>query len=218
MAYVATAIKWDLACLIRQVESVCEITPDGCWLWRYGVWADRGLVDEQAAYPRLMIAGKRKHVAGWVLEASGQPQPPGMEPAHSCDRPPCVAPHHLHWATHQENMQEMGQRGRSGPTRHPESRTWPEDHPWRLNPELIPHGPRPGNYANGDDHWTRRLNDQITWRGTDHHLAILTEELVREIRARGAAGEGATSIGRSLGFKRETVRAVLKRHSWKHVA
>jgi hypothetical protein len=209
---------WDLNCLISQVESVCEITPDGCWLWRYGVWGERGLTDEQAAYPRLMIAGVRKHVAYWVLTAAGQPQPPGAEPCHSCDRPPCVAPHHLRWGSHQENMQEMGRRGRSGPTRHPGSRTWSADHPWRLHPELIPHGPRPGNYASGDNHWTRRTPDQISQRGTNHTMARLTPEIVREIRDRGRTGEGPTSIARGLGVGRTTVRAVIEGRTWAHVA
>jgi hypothetical protein len=214
----ANGIKWDLASLVSQVESVCEITPDGCWLWRYGVWADRGIADEQSAYPRLMLGGVRKHVAYWVLTASGQPQPPGSEPCHSCDRPPCVAPHHLCWGTHQENMQEMWRRGRSGPTRHPESRIWPADHPFRLHPELISRGPRPGNYASGDNHWTRRMPEHISNRGTSHTMARLAPEIVREIRERDRAGEGATSIARGLGVGRTTVRAVIEGRTWGHIA
>lgn len=211
-----TDIKWDLACLVEQVKSVCEITPEGCWLWRYGVWAVRAPID-QRPYPRLMIGGKRKHVARWVLEASGQPAPPGTEPCHSCDRPPCVAPHHLHWGTHRENMQEMGRRGRSGPTLHPESRVWADDHPFRLQPERIPRGARTGNFASGDDHWTRRTPEQMSWRGTGHHMARLNPDRVREIRARGAAGEGAVSIARSFGVERGTIRAVLEGRTWKHI-
>ena len=214
MASVAQDIKWDFTRLISQVMSVCEITPDGCWLWRYGVWADRGLVDQQKAYPRLMIKGVRKPVGRWVLEASGHPQPPGMEPCHSCDRPPCVAPHHLHWGTHKENMQEMGQRGRARVQQYPETVLRGGPHPFRLHPELIPRGRRGGNYASGDDHWTRRMRDQLSWRGTAHHMARLTPEIVREIRVRGKAGEGALSISRSLGVGRTTVRAVLEGRTW----
>lgn len=217
MAVVANAIKWDLAHLLDQVKSVCEVTPDGCWLWRYGVWADRGLVDRQKAYPRLMIGGVRHPVAHWVLEADGFPRPPGTEPCHSCDRPPCVAPHHLHWGTHRENMQEMGQRGRSRVQQYPETVLRGDAHPVRRNPALIQYGPRTGNYASGDDHWTRRMPDQLSWRGTAHHQARLTEETVREIRARGKRGEGATSIARGLGVGRTTVRAVLEGRTWTHI-
>lgn len=217
MADVANDIEWDFSRLIEQVKSVCEIAPDGCWLWRYGVWADRAPID-QRPYPRLMINGERKFVARWVLEASGHAPPPGTEPCHSCDRPPCVAPHHLHWGTHKENMQEMGRRGRSGPTQHPESRTWGDGHAFRLHPELIPRSPRSGNFASGDDHWTRRMPDQVSWRGTAHHQARITPDIVREIRARGKTGEGATSIARGLGIGRTTVRAVLEGRTWAHIA
>jgi hypothetical protein len=115
-------------------------------------------------------------------------------------------------------MQEMGRRGRSGPTRYPETRTWGPGHPWRLHPELIPRGPRPGNYAAGDNHWTRRMPERISHRGTSHTSARLTPEIVREIRERSGDGEGATSIARGLDIGRTTVRAVIEGRTWAHVA
>jgi hypothetical protein len=97
----------------------------------------------------------------WVLVATGQPRPDGMEPCHSCDNPD-----HLHWDTHQANMAEMGARGRAGAQRMPERLPHGDDHWTRRNPELIPRGPRPGNYAHGDDHWTRRAEEPLPWSGT----------------------------------------------------
>jgi hypothetical protein len=208
---------WDLSNLIHQVKSVCEITDDGCWLWRFGTWAEHQFVDEHR-YPRLMIDGRRRPVAQWMLEASGYPQLPGMEECHSCDHPACVAPNHLRWDTHKANMQEMGERGRSHAQRYPENMRWGEDHPFRLHPERIPRGPRPGNYASGDDHWTRRSAEPLPWSGTSHHMARLTPEIVRSIRARAAAGEEARDIAIDLGVGRTTVRAVLGGRTWKHVA
>jgi hypothetical protein len=209
-------MRWDFARLIDQVRAVCEITPGGCWLWRYGAWADRGLTDEHE-YPRLMIAGERKPVARWVLEADGQPQPPDTEPCHRCDWPPCVAPHHLRWGSHQSNMAEMGERRRSGAQRYPERVPRGDRHFMHLNPDRRPRGSRSGNFAHGDDHWTRRTPEQMTWTGTDHHAVRLTPEIVRDIRARGKAGAQALAISQSLGVGRTTVRAVLEGRTWKHV-
>ena len=208
---------WDLARLITQIQAVCEITPEGCWLWRYGSWAQHQYVDEHK-YPRLMIGGVRKPVSRWVMQVTTGEDRDDMEPCHSCDRPPCVSPAHLHWGTHQENMQEMGERRRTGPDRHPEKYQFGDRHWTRQFPERIPRGPRPGDYASGDDHYTRRNPELITWKGTAHYQARLNPFLVREIRARAAAGESPTWIADDLGVGRGTVRAVIERRTWKHVA
>lgn len=211
--------SWDLTCLVDQVKAVCEITPDGCWLWRYGTWAEHKYVDEQHKYPKIMIKGVRKIVAHWMLISTGRPRPaPDMDACHSCDRPPCVNPEHLCWGTHQENMQEMGERRRTGPDRHPEKYQFGDRHWTRQFPERIPRGPRPGDYASGDDHYTRRNPELITWKGEAHYQARLNPTLVREIRARAAAGESPTWISDDLGIGRTTVRAVIERRTWKHVA
>ena len=212
-------IKWSLARFVEQVRSVCEITPGGCWLWRYGTWAEHKYVDEQHKYPRAMINGVRKHVSDWMMEATGRPMPaPGMEACHTCDRPPCVNPVHLRWGTHKDNMAQMAWRGRTGPANHRENYKWKPDHAFRLHPERIRRGPKPGDYASGDDHYTRRNPELITWKGTAHYQARLNPFLVREIRARAAAGESPTWIADDLGVGRGTVRAVIERRTWKHVA
>lgn len=208
---------WKLEGLLDQVKAVCEITEDGCWLWRFGKWAQDGGAPGHR-YPRLMIAGQRKSAGDWVLIASGSPQPPGMEACHSCDNTGCVAPDHLRWDTHKANMQEMGERGRSRAQRYPESMPRGDDHFFRRHPELIPRGPKTGNFASGDNHWTRRSTEPLPWSGTNHYQARLTPEIVRSIRARAAAGEEARDIAIDLGVGRTTVRAVLEGRTWKHVA
>jgi hypothetical protein len=212
----AKLIRWELPQLIGQVRSVCEITPEGCWLWRHGIWKERAHVD-QRPYPRIVVGGERHLVAHWVLVASGQPRPDGMEPCHSCDRPPCCALEHLHWDTHQANMAEMGARGRAMAQRYPELLPRGDDHWGRRHPERIPRGPRPGSYAHGDDHWTRRMPEQLSWRGTAHHMARLNADTVRAIRADAAAGVNPREIAAALGVGRTTVRAVIEGRTWKHV-
>jgi hypothetical protein len=205
-----------MANLVQQVKTVCEITPDGCWLWRHGSWADRDL-DACKEYPRLMLGGERHHVATWVLKA-GAGDAPGMEPCHSCDRPACVAPGHLHWGTHQENMKEMGARRRAGAQRFPEryaDRQWPpgraaprgDDHPMHRNPMLAARGERHGSKTH-PERWTR--GEATPW-------SVLTEVQIPGIRQRLADGERPSAIAADLGVGRGTIRAIAEGRSWRHV-
>jgi hypothetical protein len=52
----------------------------------------------------------RAHRAAYV-EAFGA-IPPGMEVAHMCDNPACIAVAHLQLATHADNMRDMHAKGR----------------------------------------------------------------------------------------------------------
>lgn len=54
-------------------------------------------------------------------------------------------------------------------------------------------------------------------RGEAHHEAKLTEEQVREIRRRAAAGETRRAIARSLGVSRWCITLIVNRRTWKHV-
>lgn len=54
-------------------------------------------------------------------------------------------------------------------------------------------------------------------RGETHGHAILTEEIVRELRARHATGESVSSIARSINMHRVTVREAIRGITWSHV-
>jgi hypothetical protein len=54
--------------------------------------------------------------------------------------------------------------------------------------------------------------------GEKHRDAKLTEERVREIRKRNAAGEGYRKLAAIYGVDRSTIKYVVKRITWKHVA
>lgn len=66
---------------------------------------------------------------------------------------------------------------------------------------------------NSDDKW-RHGTVQL---GETHHSAVLTNDLVRLIRAEFASGKRNVDISRSLGLHDNTVRAVLKGWTWSHV-
>lgn len=53
--------------------------------------------------------------------------------------------------------------------------------------------------------------------GEDVASAVLTEEMVKEIRRRCDAGESYASVARDLGQNRRTVQQAAKRVTWKHI-
>jgi IS30 family transposase len=54
-------------------------------------------------------------------------------------------------------------------------------------------------------------------RGEQNGAAVLTEELVREIRRRHASGVSAYRMAREYGVAKGTVQFVIQRVTWKHV-
>jgi HNH endonuclease/Helix-turn-helix domain/NUMOD4 motif len=100
------------------------------------------------------------------------------------------------------------------------------------------HGPRPtprheAAHLNGDSHDNRE--DNLTWStrleneahkvghgtlvlGESVFGAKLTEQSVREIRRLHTQGYGFTDLGRRFGVYYTTIRRIVQRHTWKHVA
>lgn len=84
------------------------------------------------------------------------------------------------------------------------------DNPPCVRPDHLFLGTHADNFADATQ--KGRLN-----RGVANNMARLNDDLVREIRRRHDAGEGSTSIARSLGFGVNTVWRVAVRQGWTHV-
>ncbi len=87
---------------IRFWAKVNKNAANGCWLWA-------GAVDDMG---RGAFNGKTRkaHRAAW--EFSHGSIPAGLCVCHRCDVPLCCNPAHLFLGTHQENMDDMGRKGR----------------------------------------------------------------------------------------------------------
>jgi HNH endonuclease len=154
-----------------------------------GCWLWSGGVNSHG-YGAFWINGRTvsAHRAAWEL-ANG-PIPDGLFACHRCDTPLCVRLDHLFLGTPKENTVDMVQKGRGSP-----------------HLPLAPIGP--------DWH---RTHDASVARGSRVGTSLLTEDTVRDIRARYAAGESRKSIGARYGIARQTVHGIVTRRSWAHVA
>lgn len=95
-----------------------------CWDWR-GALNSRSKGDKRNRTPgqlygvirlKSQIDGKlkefRAHRVAWELHNTIS-IPLGILICHKCDRPICCNPYHLYLGTHQQNMKDMVERGRS---------------------------------------------------------------------------------------------------------
>lgn len=72
--------------------------------------------------------------------------------------------------------------------------------------------------ANARDLSEKGLANRENLRGMNSPCARLTDDQVREIRARGAAGESCRALGAAFGVNETTVSAILRRKTWQHIA
>lgn len=97
------------------------------------------------------------------------------------------------------------------------------DNPPCCNPKHLRWGTHDENMADAVERG--RLKDNISHfnespenRGTNHHMAKLTDDDVREIRRRLEAGESIRSIADEFGVWENAVRRIKNGEGWAHVA
>lgn len=147
-----------------------------CWLWTGGVDAE--------GYGRFQIArvSRLAHRVSWEL-AKG-PIPDGMAVLHKCDRPACVAPHHLFLGTQIDNIADCVAKGRQG--RATGTRNGAYTHPERRA--------RNGGERNGNA-----------------KLSVETISRIREMRATGMTQSKIASV---VGISRSGISRILTGVSW----
>ena len=87
--------------------------PKGCWHWT-------GSIKPRNGYGHLRSGQKDYNAHRVAYELANGPIPAGAHVLHSCDVPHCVNPDHLRIGTHQENMAECRDKGRSSAKLTPE--------------------------------------------------------------------------------------------------
>lgn len=174
-----------------------------CWIWLSTVSKMRG------GYGLFkLISGRqiRAHRQSYALAVG--PIPERSFVCHRCDNPICVRPDHLFVGDASENAKDRDtkERGavgdRAGRVKHPElyRSMAGVSKPWLA----------------GDAHWTRQRPHDVV-RGERISWARLTEDQVRTIRVRCAAGESQERVASDFGVRQTSVSSIVRRRSWKHV-
>jgi len=90
----------------RIERKIVRIPFSGCWIW----------IGAANRYAYSYMNGRVVRLHRALFELAGNVIPTGMELLHSCDIGVCVNPDHLSVGTHQDNMTDMVQKGRSKST------------------------------------------------------------------------------------------------------
>lgn len=169
--------------------------PDGCHIWIGSI--------NTSGYGRLRFNGKASegaHRASWVI--NNGPIPDGMHVLHTCDVRRCVNPKHLWLGTNADNVRDKCEKGRHNCGKG-------DGHGLRLHPDRAPSGSRNGSITHPE-----RLV-----RGAANHKTKLTEEGVKEIRRlHSVGGIGYYRLAKIYGVVPSTIREIVMRTTWMHVA
>lgn len=137
-------------------------------------------------------------------------------------------PSNLEWCDPKRNAEHAAGLGlaatgeRNGAYTHPERRPRGDRHGSKTRPENCPRGERNGSrlhperLARGDSNGAR-LHPERMPRGERHGMTKLTEDDVREIRRRAAAGEKRELIAQTFGLCLSSVGNIIRRDTWAHV-
>jgi hypothetical protein len=170
----------------RLWSQVLKTEGNACWLWQ-------GRVNNMG-YGLITLGHHTTRLVHRIAyELTYGPIMPGVHCLHRCDTPQCCRPDHLWLGSQTDNMRDMVDKGRAGPTRHP---------------ERMASGERNGAYT----------HPEKVLRGEQSGMSKLTEAQVREIRQMHASKQlTRKQMGALFGVGKSTIDKVLARQVWKHV-
>ena len=160
-----------------------------CWIWIAGKYSTG--YGQHGNY--------RAHRYSWNLYYGEIPV--GVFVLHRCDNPACVNPKHLFLGTHQDNMDDMIEKGR-------DNKAAGNLHWTRVKPESVARGS--GHYSN--------VTPEKVLRGESQGMAKLTEIEVESIRSLYKTKKiSVRDLSVMFNVSYMTIYRVIKRISWRHV-
>ncbi len=200
----------------------------GCWMWIGARFSGLG-------YGAFFMLGKTEYAHRASFRIFKGPIPTGLEILHSCDNRWCVKPDHLSADTHQQNMQDISDRGR----RVRGSAKITEMQAAALKAEYVK---RDGELVRLSEKYGIKVSavqaivSGRTWsdvsafgevgpteffshrhRGEAHHKAKIDEDHVRDIRQAHADGVSLSAIAEWFCISKSSASECIRRKTWQHV-
>ncbi len=88
------------------------------------MWPYNRTTEPKGGYPLIRRGGKDQCAHIIVCEVFHGPRTEGVEVRHSCGNRACVAPWHLSWSSHLDNMRDMKKHGTNIRPRGPGNGRW----------------------------------------------------------------------------------------------
>lgn len=199
---------------------------ESCWLW-VGNLIPSGYGQIMSSPPKRPLGA---HRVSWELHNG--PIPEGLEVCHNCpggDNPACVNPAHLFLGTHQDNMRDCVAKGRNGYGITLGFAALNPDIANAIRERYVTSGLTRDEVA-VEFGVTASIVARITANtrtvhnrsrtaavGERHGKTVLTDDQVREIRARFAAGETYRQLSARFGMSRDGIGDICRRQTWRHV-
>lgn len=164
----------------------------------------------RGGYGQVWIDGKFGKVHRVAYELTIGKIPDGMEGCHSCDNPPCFAPHHIFPGTRLDNARDAKFKGRHAVG---------DRHGLRMHPERAASGNRNGSrthperLARGDRNGSKLYPERMP-RGESHPSSKLTADQVAEIKNRLSLGENQYDIAARFSVVQKTISNIKLGRTW----
>ncbi len=91
----------------ERLQGKYAVAETGCWEWTAAL-DERGYGQMHMPAPNRMV---RAHRIAWLVHRGEIPA--GLHVLHRCDNRRCINPEHLYLGTHQQNMRDRQERGRT---------------------------------------------------------------------------------------------------------
>lgn len=199
--------------IIDRLVHIRTINPDtGCW--------EPTLKTDKNGYISTKVNGKQILLHRLSYETLVGPIPKGLCVCHKCDNRKCFNPEHLFLGTHQDNVNDMVEKGRYVAPK-------PEKILTNEQEKQIANDTRLQSTIAKDfgvsqtmvsriqlNHGKKRGRRGPRKVGSDHGRALVNEQNVIAIRK---SNEPTEALAKKYGVSQSTITAIKLRYNWKHV-
>jgi hypothetical protein len=180
----------------RFLSRVAKGQANECWLWTRAKFTD--------GYGAITIKKSTMRASRVAYFIATGIDPGDKLVCHRCDNPPCCNPAHLFLGDDSDNLMDASAKGLLNTVAG-------DEHYTRRRPDLM-------ELRKGDRHWTHRKPER-TSKGEKNGAARFTEQTVRLIRDTYTnGGISQSELARQFGVCSESIRKIILRKTWAHVA